>query len=329
MFRIRKFSFCLILFLCLFDFYIFSQNNDSNKLLSDGIEFFRNGLYKQAIINFRDILINPELYSYHADAYFWISKSYMVLGRLNEAEKNLEYYLMNFPAHNGYSEAMYQKGRLLFMQNEFENAIQVLTNFIDKYPNSIFLSNAYYWIGESLYLLGRLDDALKVYKNIVQNYPDSFKFEAAKYRMSIIEFKKRENELLKLLKWSHTEALKSLDEYQKKERTYEQAIVAYQKKIALQSTSANTTPSAVTEKDAEIDSLKKENSDLKKTNQYLESKVASMTTTSVIPDSTTKTSGGTDKNELQLKERLLDVKAEALALKERLLKLLEESLGGK
>ena len=50
--------------------------------------------------------------------------------------------------------------------------------------------------------------------------------------MALIERKNIETELLKLLKWSHEESLKTVEEYQRRERSYEQAIVAYQKRIA-------------------------------------------------------------------------------------------------
>ena len=37
---------------------------------------------------------------------------------------------------------------------------------------------------------------------------------------------------MRFLKWSHEEALKTLEEFQIREKTYEQAIAAYQKKLA-------------------------------------------------------------------------------------------------
>jgi len=41
-----------------------------------------------------------------------------------------------------------------------------------------------------------------------------------------------ETELLSLLKWSHEESLKTMEEYQRRERSYDQALIAYQKRIA-------------------------------------------------------------------------------------------------
>ncbi|MDR2052305.1 MAG: hypothetical protein LBP80_02745, partial [Treponema sp.] len=49
---------------------------------------------------------------------------------------------------------------------------------------------------------------------------------------ALINQKKIEVELLSILKWTHEESLKTVEEYQRRERTYDQAIIAYQKKIA-------------------------------------------------------------------------------------------------
>jgi hypothetical protein len=66
----------------------------------------------------------------------------------------------------------------------------------------------------------------------VEQYPQSVKYEASSYRLALINQKKVEVELLSILKWTHEESLKTVEEYQRRERTYDQAIIAYQKKIA-------------------------------------------------------------------------------------------------
>jgi tetratricopeptide (TPR) repeat protein len=93
-------------------------------------------------------------------------------------------------------------------------------------------SAAFYWIGECLYSLGLLDKAGEVFSVIIEQYPQSAKYEAASYRIALINQKKIESELLDLLKWSHEESLKTMEEYQRRERSYDQALVAYQKRIA-------------------------------------------------------------------------------------------------
>jgi len=200
--------------------------------LKEAIGSFGQGNYSHAVVLLRGIVLDPADTADKGEAYFWLTKSYLALDTLEDGERSLELFLSNYPNHLRFAEAFYEKGRLLYRQEDYENAIQVLQSFLERYPDSEFVPNAYFWTGESLYALGQLDDALLVFKKVVDAYPSSFKIEAARYRIALIEFKKRENELLKLLKWSHEESLRTIEGFQRRETTYEQAIAAYQKKLA-------------------------------------------------------------------------------------------------
>ncbi len=312
------------------------QDLDPDNPVMKGIEFFRVGQYEDAITTFKYVLVDPGMSSFYPYAYFWLAKSYMGAGKLEEASKNIEYYLSRYPSHQDYPEALYQKGRLLFLQADYENAITALTDFVERFPSNPFNSNAYFWIGEALYMYGNFDDASKVFARVVQSYPDSFKFEAAKYRIALIEFKKREDELLKLLKWSHMETMKTQDEYKKREQTYEQAIATYQKRLALAETKGLPTQGtiAITDKnvqaelekrDKEIQKLKQENDALKKQIEYLNAVASGLKTF----DTTGQQTGITPVDQqLENERRLLQMKEEALMLKEELLKVLEQALVG-
>jgi len=212
-----------------------AQERDGGAELAEGIQFYQRGQFQQAIVIFRNIILDPALEKNHGNAFFWLGKSYIVLEQLDDAERSLESFLLNFPDHAHYPEASYLKGRLLFMQDDLESSIRAFQSFINSYPKSRFISNAYFWVGESLFLLGNFDSSMKIFQVLLQEYPKSVKIEAAKYRIALIKLKRRENELLRLLKMSHEELLKTLEEFQKKERTYEQAISAYQKKLAARS----------------------------------------------------------------------------------------------
>jgi tetratricopeptide (TPR) repeat protein len=89
-----------------------------------------------------------------------------------------------------------------------------------------------YWMGECLYSLGQLEAAQEFFLSIMNEFPYSVKYEAASYRVALISQKKIEAELLSILKWTHEESLKTVEEYQRRERSYDQAIIAYQKRIA-------------------------------------------------------------------------------------------------
>lgn len=201
-------------------------------LLEEGIERFQQGAFEQALLRFREGLLNAEETRIEADAYFWIAKSAMALNRLNEAEQNLEYYLLNFEGHRYFSEANYQRGRLLFLQNDYQEAIQAFQRFLDQYPDSPFVANAYYWTGESLYELGRLEEAEQLFRTVTREFPTSFRVEAARYRLSLIDLKKREEELLRLLQWSHESFLSAQEEFQRRQQGYEDALDEYQQRLA-------------------------------------------------------------------------------------------------
>ncbi|MEX2444555.1 MAG: tetratricopeptide repeat protein [Alkalispirochaeta sp.] len=211
------------------------------EILNEGLEAFRTSNFETAMDRFREILLEEPDQATEATAYFWLAKSAMATERLSDAERNLEYYLRTFPEHTYAVEAEYQRGRLLFMQEDYAGAIEALNSFIVDNPESPFVANALYWSGESLYNLGRLDEARRVFQAVVRDYPRSFRVEAARYRTALIDLDERETELLELLRWSHEEYLQALDEFERREQAYQEAISSYQKQItALQDTRART-----------------------------------------------------------------------------------------
>ena len=94
------------------------------------------------------------------------------------------------------------------------------------------IPSAYYWVGECLFSVGRFEEARTLFSLVLDKYPQAIKREAAWYRISLVEQTGKEEELLKLLKMSHEESLKIIEDYQRREKTYEQAINAYQKRIS-------------------------------------------------------------------------------------------------
>ncbi len=283
---------------------IFIFNSFSNQDLVDGIQFYQNEMYNEAISSFHNIVLDPNNTDIHGDAYFWLAKSYFILDRLDDTERNLEYFLLNYEEHQYYGQAFYLKGRLLFKQHEYDNAILVFRNYIELYPDSSFISHSYFWIGESLFLLGNINTAMEIFQIIVQDYPSSVKYEPANYRLSLINIKQRENELLLLLKISHEESLETLEEYQRLIQTYEQAVLAYQKQLSgkVDLTQAVTTDESLAQKDVEINNLKQQIDNLENQLAYSSS------------------SSPLDINSNQeILNRLLQAKEDALVLKEYLL----------
>lgn len=280
--------------------------------LAAGVSALEAGEYNAAIAVLRKVVADSAQAAVHADAYLLLAKAEIAVGALPQATAALEHYLLTFPKHRSYAEGLYTKGRLLYLQGEFENAIVSLQQFLKSYPDSAFTANATYWIGESLFALGRLDEALVPLRTVVRRWPDSAKAEAAGYRASLIELHKREAELLKLLKASNQETLKTIEDFQKRERTYEQAIAAYQRRLATDGSDA----------DKEVVKLEQQLGERDRELQSLRAQVDTLTKqlaqANIQPAGTEAAGGAT----VEQTARLLKAKEQALDLKSRLMRRL-------
>ena len=296
----------ILAFLLLLSAPIWSQARNAEAELQAGLQAFQQQQYQQALQSFRRIIDDGAAQA--PDAEYWSAMAYMGLEMLDEADRTLEHYLARYPGHALAGEAQYQKTRLLFLERDYENALQASYEFIRSNPGSPFVPNAYFWIGESLYSLGRLEEAERVFARVLRDYPQSYKVEAASYRLSLLEFKKREEELLRLLKWSHEEFLRTVEEYQRREKAYEQALAAYQQRTG-----------GAEQRQAEaraLEELKAENTALRGRLQLVETQAAG--------EAQEKQEKARQLADL---EKALALKAEALALKESLLLRYERAEG--
>jgi outer membrane protein assembly factor BamD (BamD/ComL family) len=208
--------------------YVFSQ--DASAALGRGIDAYKQSDFRAAAATFRS-LAESSSGGVKGSAGFWLAKTQLALGSYDEAAANLEYFMKNYPDNPYFPEAFYERGRLLYYQKEYDSAITAFGNFLSRYPESEYAANAYFWTGESLFALGNLDPAEKMFTTVFTRYPTSARVEAAKYRTALIGQKYREEELLKLLKWSHEEYLKSLESKTNLEKTYSEIVSSYQRQI--------------------------------------------------------------------------------------------------
>jgi TolA-binding protein len=311
-----------VLILCFFvlPLAVYGETASSDTSLSRGLSLFKQNDFGQAIVVFENLVGEAPGSEIEPLAIFWLAKSYMAAGDLDAAAASMEYFLANFPNHSSHPEAFYQKGRLLYLQGEFESAILVFEEYIRTYPDLEFIPNANYWIGESLYALGYLEEAALVFNRVVSSYPHSFKVEAARYRLSLIAFKKRENELLKLLKYSHEETLKTIEEFQRREKAYEQAIVSYQRQITTLKQTRAGVGAAATAGDNSLPDLKAENARLQALVESLQRQLQTAMT-----GNSGAAAAGTNMEELLRLQEVLRLKEEALKLKESLIDWSEQN----
>ena len=287
--------------------------------LNGAIQLFRDGQYEKAIPVLKALIADPAAAAQEPEAYLLLAKSFIALGKLDDADKSIEFYLASFTGATDYPEALYQKGRILFLQEQYEQSIQVMQQFLSTYPASPLVPNGWFWVAESLYNLGHVDDAQKIYQKILIDFPTSVKVEAAQYKISLIQLQKKEIELARLLKWSHEDFLKSLEEFQRREKTYEQAIEVYQKKLA---GGADQDQKTIADLQAELAKKTQEARDMS-------AKLAQLGV-QPAPAQAAPGAGGQPAleerlAEVQRRERLLAIKEQALTLKEKYLSAQESS----
>jgi TolA-binding protein len=198
--------------------------------LDQGQDAYFKGDYLSALTQFQKLVADPEART-KPEPFLWLAKTYFAVLDTKNAALNLDYYLQNFPKDPSRSDGLYLQARILYADGDYTHAVQAFGQYLDLAPSGDQVPNALFWMAESAFALGHYDEASNLYTKIVQGYPASFKLEASRYRLSVIDLRHREEELLKLLQWSHSEALNSADEYQRREKAYQQSLAAYQKKI--------------------------------------------------------------------------------------------------
>lgn len=301
-----------------------------------GLELYQAGRWQDAVIAFRQAAAEGTP-SVAAEALYWTSLSELSAGDYESALRDLDELIAskrNFPQR---SELPYQKGRVLFHLGRFDDAIQILKAYSDSTDDDQRKSAAAYWIGECLFSLGRFEEARSTFTLIMEKYPSSAKYEASFYRVRLIDQKSRETELLRLLKWSHEESLKTVEEYQRRERSYEQAIVAYQKRIAemLKDTRLADLEDQVKEQNTRIAALEASLAEAKEKVSAAEAQAAALAEALETARSTAKakiaveTPPPAEKLALPPKDaseklaRLLTIKADVLEIKEEIMKKLD------
>lgn len=207
-------------------------------MLQNGIQLYSQGKWDESIIQLRTAQASSNK-TLAGEALFWIAMAELSAGNYQKTVDDIAALETLDPNSIRINELSYQKGRALYYLGQYNDAIVAFTKYTDSFDPDPLLSPqdlskkaaAYYWIGESLYAMGQLDRAGDVFTLITKNYPDSSKYEVSSYRIALINQKKIETELLGLLKYSHEESLRIMEEYQRRETAYDQAILSYQKRI--------------------------------------------------------------------------------------------------
>jgi TolA-binding protein len=216
-------------------FPVVAQNQVSR--LQAGINLYGRGLWTEAVIELRRYQAEAPDAAQRAEALYWIALAEMGAGEYEAAIQDMNDLERIAPGNPRYVEIPYHRGRSLYYLGRYDEALVILKAYADSLTfeapeDDARMPAALYWMGECLYSMGQLDAAQDIFMSVMDEYPYSVKYEAASYRVALINQKKIEVELLAILKWTHEESLKTVEEYQRRERSYDQAIIAYQKRIA-------------------------------------------------------------------------------------------------
>ena len=209
--------------------------------LKPGIDLYSQGKWREAVLELRRVQAEVPNKELRAEALFWIGVSELSAGEYLEALRAMEDLVKTDPKNPRVAELPYHRGRALYYLGSYDEAIVNFKVYSDSITagtgaglnaaDSYRKAAALYWMGESLYSMGQMDRASDVFTLVTEEYPGSPKYEASIYRLSLIKQKKVEGELLGLLKWSHEESLRNMEEYHRRESSYDQAMGAYQKRI--------------------------------------------------------------------------------------------------
>jgi len=195
---------------------------------SSGLDAYARSDWSSAMLSFRKATLSGN----NAEPWYWLIMSELSAEDYDTALRDIDRFGASFPSDTRIPDTIYQKGRVQYLLGQYEQSINSLYRFISSNPGHDMIPSAYYWIGESLYAVGRFEESKIIFSLVLEKYPQAIKREAALYRIALIDQTTKEDELLKLLKISHEESLKIIEDYQRREKTYEQAITAYQKRIA-------------------------------------------------------------------------------------------------
>ncbi|MDA8411454.1 MAG: tetratricopeptide repeat protein [Treponema sp.] len=200
--------------------------------LDRGIAAFKAERWRDALDIFGSVLADPQATADQPEALYWTTLAAMAMGDQATAERSIQVYLTTYPKGARVPDLLYQKGRIQYGRNDWQGALVSFAAFMQAAPSHELYPSALYWSGECMYALGRLDEARRAFVAIITKYPNSVKVEAATYRRDLIDLEFREEELLRLLTWSHEESLRTVEDFRRKEKSYEQAITVYQKELA-------------------------------------------------------------------------------------------------
>ena len=235
----------MLVFLFVSTMEIYAQDRAQfNRRYQNGTQLYKLARFQEAAIEFRRAQETAANTNEKSAALYWVILSQLAYSDFGSAIRDMETLERTAPNSPYARDMVYHRARVYYNQGYFEDALFLFNRYnqvtVEKDKESADRrAAAFFWMGECLFSLGQHEEAEKFYAWVVARYPESPKVEASAYRIDLIKQKKIENELLALLQWSHEEALRTSEDYQKTIRTYEYTLNMYQRRIAELSNNEN------------------------------------------------------------------------------------------
>ncbi|MDR1253373.1 MAG: tetratricopeptide repeat protein [Treponema sp.] len=210
-----------------------AESQFSSRFLA-GINLYRKASWLEAAAELRAAQEMARDRQEWTEALYWIVLTELAASDYGSALRDMDELEKRAPGSGRSADIVYHRARAYYYLGYYDEAIVLFKKYADEAGEGgeSRRAAAMYWIGECLYSMGQMERAADFFTMVIDKYPGSVKYEAASYRLELIKQKKIELELLTMLKWSHEESLKTVEEYQRREKTYNQALNAYQKRLA-------------------------------------------------------------------------------------------------
>jgi TolA-binding protein len=188
----------------------------------NGTALFQESRWMEAAAQFRHAQEITRNANDWAEALYWTIMSELAAADYGSALRDMDELEKTANKHGRSSDIVYHRARAYYYLGYYEDALVMFNRYCGASDDDdLRKASAFFWMGECLYSLGQFDKAEQFFNWIIERYPASPKCELSFYRIDLIKQKKIETELLTLLKWTHEEALRNSEDYQRKIATAE------------------------------------------------------------------------------------------------------------
>jgi tetratricopeptide (TPR) repeat protein len=195
----------------------FAQTHQA--LLEQGIKLYRVGQWVDAAVELLLSQREAENSSQLAASLYWLSLTEFAMGEYDAALRDINELQRIGSAGMRVDDIVFYKARALFYLERPAEALPLFRSYgaiLDRQDTPGIQAERTvlsYWIGECLYAMGQREQAALLFTEVVDARPRSEKYEAAAYRLALIEQEGVAKELLGTMSMSYTEYLEALEEY--------------------------------------------------------------------------------------------------------------------